>query len=776
MAPSKVGQLKPFLIEERREGPLNSISEATANKWQGNLTANIKKEENWIPLINATWSNKKTPNRGFPQEDTTSANYVQQMLEYVSQFAPNCLYRDITSRATSLQAVWILIRNWAGLKSSGCKQLVYFNIKKSYASNQETPPTDFYFTLRNAKEDCLLLSRASGGKVSFGGEIPAEDEDLSPTLENDVVLDWLEALGGNKLVEHVFRVFSKELETESLFDIRQRISDSLPSLLSETELQAELNRASIRVPYQSSKKSLPYKRSQTPFQSKAKQNQKLNGCKLCVEINPRFAHTHDLSNCNRLNQSERRQVTRAIIAHDPQDEDYNYPAYEWNNIEEADEADDEETASVSAARFLPNSVHKINRINVHESPILACSSGKNTVYVILNTGATASLITMKKAKSLNLRIYPTSQKAVQVDGETDLPILGEVHTTLKRGNMSLKFDGLVVSSLGVDILGGTNFHIDNDVYTRMSKGTIHVGDSYVFQSTPPALLSMSAVASPTQCLIKIAKTLTLLPGDSTTFLSPTHVDPESHVMIEPNLEQTTPFFNPCIKQLSNSQFEIENQSDSAITLKKNCQAIRLYKTISHQSSIRYLPEPIPIRPRVEDINISVGTPNATKSHLLAVAKEFPEVFDGTLPGYNGAFGPVFADFNFASRARPSAQKLRSPAYGSCQELLFNEKCQILKSQNVLIDPLEHGVSPSLTHNSWVVRKPSSAHKSWEECKVDDVRLVVGLDPLNKFLRDPPGKITKTDTIYSAISNWKVMGEVDFSDFYFQIKFRMSSER
>ena len=48
MAPRKVGQLKPFLIEEKREGPLNAISEATANKWQGNITANIKKEENWL--------------------------------------------------------------------------------------------------------------------------------------------------------------------------------------------------------------------------------------------------------------------------------------------------------------------------------------------------------------------------------------------------------------------------------------------------------------------------------------------------------------------------------------------------------------------------------------------------------------------------------------------------------------------------------------------------------------------------------------------------------
>ena len=251
----KAGQLKPFLIEEKREGPLNNISEATANKWIGNLTANIKKDENWLRLITATWGKKKSHNRGYPDDDDISANHVQQMLEYVSQFAPNCLYRDITARATSLNEVWLLVRQWAGLKSSGCKQLVYVNIKKSFTNAQDMPPTDFYFALRNAKEDCLLLSRASGGKVTFNGTVPHDDEDLSPTLENDVVLDWLEAIGGNKLVEHVFRVFSKELESESLFDIRLRISESLTSLVSETEMQAELNRASVRAPFRTFKRA-----------------------------------------------------------------------------------------------------------------------------------------------------------------------------------------------------------------------------------------------------------------------------------------------------------------------------------------------------------------------------------------------------------------------------------------------------------------------------------------------------------------------------------------
>ena len=53
---------------------------------------------------------------------------------------------------------------------------------------------------------------------------------------------------------------------------------------------------------------------------------------------------------------------------------------------------------------------------------------------------------------------------------------------------------------------------------------------------------------------------------------------------------------------------------------------------------------------------------------------------------------------------------------------------------------------------------------------------MGLDPLNKFLLDPPGKVTKTDSIYAALANWSYMGELDLSDFYFQIKFRMSSDQ
>jgi hypothetical protein len=60
---SKIGQLKPFMIEEKKEGPHKTVSETTANKWQGCMIANIKKEEKWLPFLSPkSWKPKKTEN------------------------------------------------------------------------------------------------------------------------------------------------------------------------------------------------------------------------------------------------------------------------------------------------------------------------------------------------------------------------------------------------------------------------------------------------------------------------------------------------------------------------------------------------------------------------------------------------------------------------------------------------------------------------------------------------------------------------------------------
>ena len=129
MAVSNVGQLKPLMIEEKKEGPNNTVSGVTANKWQGCMLANIKKEANRLPLIPLTWGPKKSTNRNFTGADAAAnSSKIDAMLNYLSQYAPNALYRDITKRATSLEAVWTLVRNWVGHKTSGCKQQSHFKV------------------------------------------------------------------------------------------------------------------------------------------------------------------------------------------------------------------------------------------------------------------------------------------------------------------------------------------------------------------------------------------------------------------------------------------------------------------------------------------------------------------------------------------------------------------------------------------------------------------------------------------------------------------------
>ena len=804
---SKIGQLKPFMLEEKKEGPNKTISETTANKWQGCMIANIKKEEKWLPFLSPKiWQPKKITNRGLTGADAlTSATQIDMLLEYVSQYAPNALYRDITLRATSLDAVWVLVRNWAGLKTSGSKQQIYYQVKNSWDPNSDLTENDFYFQLRNAKEDCLLLAEMNGGKIKFHGSIPTENEDLTPTLESDVVLDWMDAIGGNKLVNQTFRVFSKELETESLADLRQRISDNLPSLISEAE-QVDINRTFVPSRPNPRAAQPPRQRRPPPPPQQFRPSQTarplqhpslLPPCKLCAATKPAVAHTHGIGTCYQLYGSENKQVTRAIHTDDPTEvTQHEYPSYDHALEYEDDQYDthegpnlvENETFNSQAKTCLANvsacNVIKIRKVNIHESPILACTGRSRTIYCVLDTGATASLITLRMAKLLNLQVHNTSHQAVQVDGEAQLHVLGEVHTSFTRGGLSLKFSALVVSQLSVDILAGTNFHVENDVYSRMAKGTIHIGDHCVLQSSPPSLLALDTFDTRSvQRLVKVPSNTIILPGTDYTLSAPPDIPPDSFVMVEPNLQQTKPFFEPIISQLEDGSVTVKNQSPEPVLLKKNCQAFSVYTT-SPSPTPSNIPNPLDIPPIVEkplkdilsNILFDGNLSKQDKQPLLDIISSHSSIFQPSLPGYNHSFGPVYAAFSFASKARPVPQKLRSPNYGSHQDLLFNQKCQQLKQQGVLVDPIEHGIQPIMAHNSWVVKKPSAASKSWEKCTVNDVRLVVGLDPLNKFLMDPPGKITKTDSIYTSLASWEFMGELDFSDFYFQIKFRTDTER
>ena len=112
------------------------------------------------------------------------------------------------------------------------------------------------------------------------------------------------------------------------------------------------------------------------------------------------------------------------------------------------------------------------------------------LHLVLDTGATSSLIRKKKCNELGLHIYPTLHWAIQVDG-AKLNVVGEIHTTVNRDKLELKFSAIVVKTMATEALGGTGFHVENDIYSRMAADKIVVKGKYYFNSTPPLALTAS---------------------------------------------------------------------------------------------------------------------------------------------------------------------------------------------------------------------------------------------------------------------------------------------
>ena len=431
----------------------------------------------------------------------------------------------------------------------------------------------------------------------------------------------------------------------------------------------------------------------------------------------------------------------------------------------------------------------IRKINIYDSPILAALStcGK-TLYLALDSGATASLITAKKANQLNLKIYKTNHKAVQVDGITDLKILGEVHTIFKRGDIELYFDALVVDKMGqeVDILAGTNFHVENDVDPRMAKHTITIHGTMTVPCASPTLLSLDQLDS-RERFVSVKKMVAFLPGDHISFPVPQDLMDHEELAIEPNLSQTSSFFSPQIVAIKDGMFQVPNDSQDIVSFKKNCQAIKV-------RSVSEVPDTIPIpSPHIEtptpppqpslaevltQINLddSKSLSDTQGAPFIKAVEDHLEVFNTDLPGYNDHFGLVKPSISFNSATKPPPIRTKTPNYGEHGQRLFNQKCLLMKQKGVLLDPLEHGIQPLLMNNSWIIKKASACNKPWELLEVKDVRLVTAFDYLNKFLEAPPSKAQRFEAIYSSIAKWRYMGELDFADFYWQLPFNISSTR
>ena len=173
--------------------------EETINKfdnWRQNLIYTLSCDEKFaIFLVDGVKWEKKTranPTRGLRSDPDglTAAQKVvslELMLGQIANFCPIISRNSIVKSSTSLEQIWQTIRLHFGFQSTGGHFLDFADIKLE----ADEKPEDLYQRVLAFIDDNLLRK---GSDIKHHNEKIEEDEEIQPSLENMIVLLWLQLL------------------------------------------------------------------------------------------------------------------------------------------------------------------------------------------------------------------------------------------------------------------------------------------------------------------------------------------------------------------------------------------------------------------------------------------------------------------------------------------------------------------------------------------------------------------------------------------------------
>ena len=189
--------------------------------------------------------------------------------------------------------------------------------------------------LHGALEDSL---RPRGAVLLYkNDEVLEADEEMSPTLENLIILTWLERIDP-RLPEKTAATFGHQITGNvSLRDLQPDICARIPSMLQELD-EASANRASLGASAQDSSTL-----ADTPIHAAMSFNRRgrFRGrsfappprvgdkfCRICFIANkgsPRTYTSHSIANCQRLSQRDKQDLATRLnqlsLDEDEEDED-----------------------------------------------------------------------------------------------------------------------------------------------------------------------------------------------------------------------------------------------------------------------------------------------------------------------------------------------------------------------------------------------------------------------------------------------------------------------
>ena len=742
----------------------------TFESWRQNLIYTLALDENFAPLLvdGVTWQKKTrtAPLRGFTDDgvDIPAArrktaqqkvNILDLMLGQIANYCPIISRNTIVRNSTSVSQLWQTIRLHYGFESTGAHFLDLAEIHQE----PEERPEDLYQRLMAFTEDNLLRR---GGGITHHGEAITEDEEMSPTLENIVVLTWLRLIHKD-LPKLVKQRYGTELRSRSLASIKPEISLSINTLLDEIRNGEDAR--IMRTSATSFNSRLNNRTQHHQFRTKTTKlgNKPFKQCPLCKEAGRTDQH-HYLSECRFLPESDRKFMTKVRYITDIFDTE------ETNDLEESilDQTPTSELSDLGPPVAL--------RVQVRQSPYLDTFCGHHAVRITIDSGATGNMIRASTALMLGAQVNKTSQSAHQADGSSPLQFIGETQVTLVRDSNRFLLEALVVEDLDVSILAGTPFMEHNDITIRPAKRQVilHNGTTFTHGSKP--CVGDQHKIRRTIVLRSPGQQTTVWPGEFLEIELPPELEEDSiPLAVEPHITFQArnisigprQWPSPTIINSVAGKIRIPNLTSEAVVLKRHehfGQASTVYEPVNDKTFQKSL--------KCTKVRTSTVTPESTLSLLQIdpdnilpqdVRNEFHklhekhiQVFNTKFEGYNGASGPFKAHVNLGP-VQPPQRKGRVPQYAKDKLVELQDKLDELESLGVIRRPEDVGVCVEYLNPSFLVKKPKGGY-----------RLVTAFAEVGKYSKPQPSLLPDVDSTLRQIGQWRYIIASDLASAYYQI--------
>ena len=734
--------------------------------WKQNLQYILSLDSNFAPFLvpTASWKkkSKNDVNRGFVDDSERTAaqkvTHLELMLGQIANYCPVLSRNTIVKNSTDIASIWQCIRAHYGFQSTGSHFLDLADFKLEH----EERPEDLFQRLTAFFEDNLVVKN---GSLSHHGDIPEEDEEVSPSLENVTVLLWLQLINKD-LPKLVKQRYGTELRSRTLASIKPEISQALDSLLDELHASTvSINRMSG---------SNRFDRRNQTNSGRSNNFRSKPSCPLCKQVGrPRCDHF--LSSCPFLPESDKKFVTRTRIVQtieDAERDEYDDDNYDDNHDEYPQQPIYEEEYPCDESQHVRNISAEIKRVQIKKSPTLRVFFNHNPITLTLDSGAETDMIKESVAVRLGMRIQPTKHEATQADGKSALTIVGEINVTVQRDGKEFKLEALVARDIDVDVLAGIPFLDENDITIRVSRREIRLSDGTVYHYGDNS--SRSRISSSVKLVRAPSSNTTIWPGEYLEVPSPAfdNIGPEDEntFAIEPRIDSSVSKNSdipcwpaPALIQSVAGKIRIPNNLDIPITVKRN----------DHFAQISQVFEPAVVSSNLQASSSAPKPENAlnhfkvlvnpdkivsevTESRFKKLNEDYKDVFKSNFEGYNGHAGPIAVKVNMGS-VEPPQRKGKLPQYSRNMLEELQEKFDQLESMGVFAKPEDVGVTVEYLNPSFLVSKSDKSK-----------RLVTAFTEVGKYTKPQPSLLPDVDSTIREIGKWKYLIKTDLTKAYYQI--------